>query len=146
MSPALLHRLAWLSRAGLCLAYVYSGVSKLFDFPSAIAEQQHFGLSPPALFAAATITVQLGASALVLLWRGLPAALGALALAGFTLLATFVGHPFWRESGMDRFNDLNSFLEHFGLVGGFVLAALWELDSASSRGTITPAGAVSTSP
>lgn len=142
MSAALLRRLGWLSRAGLCLAYVYSGISKLFDFPSAIAEQQHFGMSPPALFAAATIATQLGGSALMLLWRGLPAALGAAALASFTLLATFVGHPFWRESGMERFNDLNSFLEHFGLIGGFVLVALWELGSATTRGTATaPAGA-----
>ena len=44
MSPALYHRMHLLARAGLCLAYVYSGVDKLFDFPSAIAEQQHFGL------------------------------------------------------------------------------------------------------
>ncbi len=127
MMPALFNMLQWLARAGLCLAFVYSGVSKLFDFPSAIAEQAHFGMSPPALFAAATIATQLGGSALMLLWRGPLAALGALALAGFTLLATFIGHPFWRETGMERFADLNSFLEHFGLVGGFVLVALSEL-------------------
>ena len=127
MNPSLLKALQWLARAGLCAAYLYSGVSKLFDFPSAIAEQAHFGMSPPALFAAATIATQLGGSALMLLWRGPLAALGALALAGFTLLATFIGHPFWRESGMERFADLNSFLEHFGLIGGFVLVALSEL-------------------
>lgn len=132
--------LQWLARAGLCLAYVYSGVSKLFDFQGAIAEQAHFGMSPPALFAAATIATQLGGSALLLLWRGPLAALGALALAGFTLLATFIGHPFWNESGMERFADLNSFLEHFGLIGGFVLVALWELRGAAFRtvSTSTP--------
>jgi uncharacterized membrane protein YphA (DoxX/SURF4 family) len=130
MNPAWLNTLRWLARAGLCLAFVYSGISKLFDFQSALAEQAHFGMSPPALFAAATIATQLGGPALVLLWRGPLAALGALALAGFTLLATFVGHPFWRESGMERFADLNSFLEHFGLVGGFLLVALAELKPA----------------
>ena len=122
--------LYWLARAGLCLGYVYSGVSKLFDFNSAIAEQAHFGLSPPALFAAATIAAQLGGSALMLFARGRAAALGALGLAGFTLVATFVGHPFWHESGMERFADLNSFLEHFGLVGGFLLVALAETGNA----------------
>ncbi|MDE0854124.1 MAG: DoxX family protein [Nevskia sp.] len=135
MNSTAIHRLQWLCGAGLCLAYVYSGISKLLDFPSAIAEQQHFGMSPPALFAAATIATQLGGSALMLLWRGPLAALGALGLAGFTLLATFVGHPFWRESGMERFNDLNAFLEHFGLVGGFVLVALWELQHILLRGS-----------
>ncbi|HZR34938.1 MAG TPA: DoxX family protein [Nevskia sp.] len=129
MSPALVQGAQWLARAGLCLAFVYSGISKLFDFSGAVAEQAHFGMNPPALFAAATIAVQLGSSAMMLFLRGWPAALGALALAGFTLLATFVGHPFWRETGMERFADLNSFLEHFGLVGGFVLVALLELTS-----------------
>jgi len=127
MSPLRFRVAWWLARAGLCLAFVYSGISKLLDFQSAIAEQAHFGLSPPSLFAAATIATQLGGSALVLLWRGPLAALGAVALGGFTLLATLIGHPFWRESGMERFADLNSFLEHFGLVGGFVLVALSEL-------------------
>ncbi|GAC1627148.1 MAG: DoxX family protein [Nevskia sp.] len=116
----------WLARAGLCLAFVYSGIAKLFDFQGAIAEQAHFGLSPPALFAVATIAVQLGGSFLALFARGRAAAFGALVLMGFTLAATFVGHPFWRETGMDRFADLNSFLEHFGLIGGFVLIALIE--------------------
>ena len=116
----------WLIRAGLCLAYLYSGVNKLFDFQSAIAEQAHFGMSPPALFAAATIAPPLGGSALTLFTRGFPAALGAMLLAGFTLAATLVGHPFWHETGMERFFDLNSFLEHFGLIGGFVLVALIE--------------------
>jgi uncharacterized membrane protein YphA (DoxX/SURF4 family) len=119
--------LAFLGRAGLCLAFAYSGIAKLFAFPDAIAEQAHFGLHPPALFAAATIAVQLGGSALVLFGRGWLAILGALALAGFTLVATLIGHPFWSESGMDRFRDLNSFLEHFGLIGGFALVALAEL-------------------
>lgn len=138
MNPRLSAVAYWLARLGLCLAFAYSGISKLFDFQSAIAEQAHFGLAPPALFAAATIATQLCGSALMLLWRGPLAALGALALAGFTLLATFVGHPFWRESGMERFADLNSFLEHFGLVGGFVLAALRELNAAAAHTTAVP--------
>lgn len=113
-----------LARGGLCLAFVYSGLSKLLDFPAAIAEQQHFGLSPPALFAAITITVQLGGSALVLFGRGLGTAAGALMLAGFTVLATVIGHPFWTMTGLERFHNLNAFLEHAGLVGGFTIVAL----------------------
>jgi hypothetical protein len=49
------------------------------------------------------------------------AALGATLLPGFTLVASPLGHPFWHETGMQRFADLNSFLEHFGLIGGFAL-------------------------
>jgi uncharacterized membrane protein YphA (DoxX/SURF4 family) len=124
--------LAWLARAGLCLAFVYSGISKLFDFDSAIDEQAKFGLSPPAVFAALTIALQLGASTLVLLTRGWPAALGAAGLAGFTALATLIAHAFWNTSGAQRFADLNTFLEHIGLISGFVLIMLQELDGTAS--------------
>jgi transmembrane protein len=124
VSPSICY---WLACAGLCLAYVYSGVSKLFNFQGAIAEQAHFGLSPPALFAAATIVTQLGGSLLVLMTRGAPAALGATLLGGFTFLATLIGHQFWRRTALERVADLNSFLEHFGLIGGFALIVMIEM-------------------
>lgn len=56
----------WLSRAGLCLVFLYSGFAKLLDFAGAIEEQTHFGLRPPALFPAATIVVQLMVAVLAL--------------------------------------------------------------------------------
>jgi transmembrane protein len=117
----------WLCRIGLCLAFLYSGVTKTLDFNSAIAEQRQFGMPAPRCFAVLTIAVQLGCPALMFFLPGLPAALGALALAGFTLLASVVGHPFWRETAPMRTFDLNSFLEHFGIVAGFLLVALIEL-------------------
>jgi transmembrane protein len=116
-----------LARAGLCLAFLYSGVAKLLDFPGAIEEQAHFGLQPAALFAAATIAVQLGGSALVLFARGRAQAFGAAALAGFTLVATLIGHAFWTMTGIERFQNLNAFLEHAGLIGGFLMIAVLAL-------------------
>jgi uncharacterized membrane protein YphA (DoxX/SURF4 family) len=109
------------------VVFVYSGVTKLIDFRSGVAEQKQFGMPLPTLFAVVTIAVQLGCPALILFFQGLPAALGSLALAGFTLLATFVGHPFWHEKGKDHVVDLNSFLEHFGMISGFVLLAMVDL-------------------
>jgi len=122
----------WLGRAGLCLAFAYSGIAKLLDFPGAVAEQVHFGLQPAALFAAATITVQLGGSALVLLARGRAQALGAVMLAGFTIVATVIGHAFWTMTGIERFQNLNAFLEHAGLVGGFLIVAVLALRERSA--------------
>ena len=126
MTTVLSSPLGWFVRAALCLAFVYSGIAKLVDWPGALAEQTHFGLEPAALFAVATVLVQLGGSALVLFARGRKAALGAIALAVFTLAATLIAHAFWREQGIDRFRDLNAFLEHVGLIGGFVLVAAIE--------------------
>ena len=124
--------LYWLARAGLCLAFIFSGFSKLFDFHAAIVEQARFGLYPPGLFAVITIFVQISGSTLVLFAHDRAAMVGALALAGFTLSATVVGHPFWHEDGALRFSDLNAFLEHFGLIGGFVLIALTETRATRS--------------
>jgi len=115
----------WAARIGLCTAYVYSGISKLLDLPGAVAEAAHFGLQPPAVFAAGVILTQLVGSALVIFGRRRWAAMGALALALFTVVATLIGHPFWNMTGMEQFHNRNSFLEHIGLVGGFLWLAAW---------------------
>ena len=110
----------------LCAAYLQGGLNKAMDFPSAIAEMNHFGLSPAAPLAIAVIVLELGAAALIL--TGRLRWLGALALAGFTLMATFVALRFWEmPPGPARFMAANSFFEHLGLVGGFLLVAWHDL-------------------
>lgn len=118
----------WAAKSLLAIAFVYSGVSKLLNFDAAIGEANHFGLSPAPFFAAAVLVTQLAGTALMLLSRGMWSALGALALAAFTVVATVIGHPFWRMSGMDQFHNRNAFLEHLGLVGGLLLVAALSLD------------------
>jgi uncharacterized membrane protein YphA (DoxX/SURF4 family) len=111
---------------GLCAAYIQGGLNKLLDFPGAVAEQAHFGLAPPALFAVATIATEIVGSVLVL--SGWLRWLGALWLAGFTLIATFVANGFWTlPPGLERFMAANSFFEHLGLIGGFLLVAIYDL-------------------
>jgi uncharacterized membrane protein YphA (DoxX/SURF4 family) len=54
--------------------------------------------------------------------------LGALGLAGFTLMATFIALRFWElPAGHERFMAANAFFEHLGLVGGFILVAWYDL-------------------
>lgn len=116
----------WLAYLGLCAAYLQGGLVKLTDFPGAIGEMRHFGLAPAPWFAALVIALELGASALVL--AGRLRWLGALLLAGFTLLATFLALRFWElPAGQERFMAANSFFEHLGLVGGFMLVAWLDL-------------------
>lgn len=111
---------------GLCAAYLQGGLNKLTDFPGAIGEMTHFGLSPAPLFAVFVIALELAASLMIL--TGLFRWLGALALGGFTLMATFLALRFWElPQGMERFMAANSFFEHLGLVGGFVLVAWLDL-------------------
>jgi len=111
-----------MARLALVLSYVIGGLTKLSNFPGAIAEQEHFGLHPGSVWAVLAIVVELGGSALViaerLVW------LGAGALGVLTAVAMLVANNFWTMEGHERFVAMNSFFEHLGLIAGFVLVAL----------------------
>jgi uncharacterized membrane protein YphA (DoxX/SURF4 family) len=112
-----------LARVLLTLPYWWSGLSKLADLPGALDEASHFGLKPVWLIVAATVLVQLGGSVLLIVGRAGWLAAGALGV--FTALATLIAHPFWTVADpIERFHALNTFLEHIGLIGGFMLAAI----------------------
>jgi XapX domain-containing protein len=115
---------------GLCAAYLQGGLDKLLDFPGAVAEVAHFGLPSATILAAATIVTELTGSVLVL--TSFKRWIGALWLAGFTLIATFVANRFWQVPLPQRFMIENSFFEHLGLVGGFLLVALVDLREQSA--------------
>ncbi|NUT15455.1 MAG: DoxX family protein [Cupriavidus sp.] len=123
--------LRWLALLLLCAAYLQGGLVKLADFGGAVAEMQHFGLSPAVPMAIATIVLELGACAMILL--GWHRWLGALALAAFTLAATFVANRFWQAPPDARFAMANAFFEHLGLVGGFLLVAWHDLRERARR-------------
>lgn len=120
--------LAWrptwfLARLLLVGAYLLGGIVKASDWPAAVAEQAHFGMHPPQLWAALTIAVEFIGPILVL--SGRLVWLGAGMLGVFTLLAAVTANAFWSmPAGQDRFMATNAFFEHLGLIGGFVLAAL----------------------
>ena len=110
------------ARLLLVSAYLVGGTQKLFDWPGAVAEQSHFGLAPPALWAALTIAVELVGSIMVLFdWKGW---FGAGMLGVFTVLAAAIANDFWTMTGHDRFMATNAFFEHLGLAGAFVMAAM----------------------
>jgi uncharacterized membrane protein YphA (DoxX/SURF4 family) len=109
------------ARLALTSAFLLGGVTKLLNFPAAIAEQEKFGLRPGWLFAGLTILVELGGSALVL--SGYAAWLGAGALGCLTAVAMLKADHFWTKTGDERVVQANTFFEHLGLIGGFVLIA-----------------------
>ncbi|UYY77175.1 DoxX family protein [Sphingomonas sp. R1] len=122
----------FLARLLLVGAYLLGGLVKLADWPGAVAEQAHFGMHPPALWAALTIAVELIGPVLILTGRWIW--LGAGMLGVFTLLAAFTANAFWTmPPGPERFGATNAFFEHLGLIGGFVLAAL-VAEQAKRRG------------
>ena len=109
----------------LCAAYLQGGWYKALNFRGAVAEVKALGLTPAAPIAAAVLVLQLAASALIL--TGWYRWLGALSLAGFTVLAALLADRFWAVPQAERQRTANAFFEHWGLVGGMLLVAWHDL-------------------
>lgn len=107
----------------LCLALVFfaAGISKIPEWESMVAMVQSRGLPEPELLLAAAAALQIVAGAFLLLgWR---TRLAALALAGFTIVATVLFHPFW-DSAPDRFElDFALFMSNLAVLGGLLFIA-----------------------
>jgi uncharacterized membrane protein YphA (DoxX/SURF4 family) len=133
-APAFLRplRAPWVRWTGLlllCSAYLQGGIDKLADFNGAVAEMQHFGVSPAAPMAAVVIGGEIGASLMIL--AGFYRWLGAGYLAVFTLMATFMANRFWDMAGAERFAAANGFFEHLGLTGAFLLVAWYDIQKGT---------------
>ena len=100
--------------AGICLPFLFSGVAKLLDFSGAVAEFSTF-FGQPALFAALTIALQLGAPVVAIALRGKAAVLAALALALFTVAATLLAHS----------REITVFVEHLSITFALAFVAWW---------------------
>ncbi|MBU9455920.1 DoxX family protein [Burkholderia multivorans] len=111
-----------LVRLALVSAFLIGGVNKALHFDDAIAEQAHFGLHPPALWAALAIVVEIGGSLCVVFRRFVW--IGAGALGVLTFVAMLVANDFWNQTGVARFMALNSFFEHLGLIAALVLVTV----------------------
>jgi uncharacterized membrane protein YphA (DoxX/SURF4 family) len=115
----------WVALLGLCAAYLQGGIVKLANLNDAVAEMNHFGLSPAMPIAIAVIALEFVASIAILAgyWRWL----GALALGAFTVAASFMANRYWELGSAERFATENAFYEHMGLAGGFLLVAWHDL-------------------
>lgn len=120
--------MAWFGYvARILLTYMFwaSGIAKLVDFQAGVGEMAHFGLNPPAVFAIATIIVQLVGSALIILNRW--TWLGAGALGVFTLLTIPIAHNFWAMEEPFKTIEFYVVMEHISIVGALMVVA-WKAD------------------
>jgi transmembrane protein len=111
-----------LARILLTFPFWESAIDKLLRFHAAIAEMAHFDLRPPALYAIATIAVQLLGSVLIIA-RVYPW-LSAGVLMVFTALTIPIAHHFWSLAGLEQLNALHMATEHVGLIGALMLSAV----------------------
>ena len=110
--------------ARFCLSFVFlwSGVCKAFHPAAGKAEIAALGLPYPALFLPLTIGCQICGGLMVLL--GFSARLGALALLGFTVVATLLAHGSRGLTGEKRQQQETTTFEHLAIVGGFLFVVI----------------------
>ena len=111
-----------IGRLSLTLPFWWSGVDKLIHPHAALNEIQSLGLPSSWALYVLLLIAQLAGSAAIIFNRF--AWLGASGLIVFTAMATYLGHAFWRLQGLDRFNELNDFMEHISMMAGLLFAAL----------------------
>jgi putative oxidoreductase len=111
-----------LARFCLCFVFLWSGVSKAFHPAAGKAEIAALGLPYAALFLALTVACQIGGGLMVLL--GFWARLGALALLGFTVVATLMAHGTRGLTGDKRLQQETTAFEHLAIVGGFLFVVI----------------------
>ena len=121
---------AVLARIVLTFAFWGSGLSKLIDFESGVAEMASFGLEPAVAFNIAVIIVQLGGSLMVIVNRW--TWLGAGALAVFTALTIPLVHHFWTMEGPEAMVHFFFVAEHVSLIGGLMLVAILSRQAANA--------------
>jgi transmembrane protein len=110
------------ARVAVTSPFLASGFMKLVDWQGGEAEMSTFGLHPAWAFNVATLCVQLGGSALVILNRWVW--LGAGALGVFSVLTTLLAHRFWEFEGTARTMQFNSFFEHWTISAALILVAV----------------------
>ncbi len=110
------------ARALLTFPFWSSGLQKLSNWSATVGEMEHFHLVPAPAYAIAVIVCQLGGSAAIL-W-GPFAWIGAWALIVFTALTIPIAHPFWTMSGQAGLLEMYTAMEHIGIIGGLLVAAV----------------------
>ena len=127
--------LALAGRLLLALLFLPAGISKIGGFAGTAAYIGLKGLPLPELGVVVAIIVEVG-GALALI-AGFRTRWAALALAVFTLVATFVFHNFWGASADQVMMQQLMFYKNIAVVGGLlVLAAFgagaWSVDARRS--------------
>ena len=109
-------------RSGLAVVFFYAGADKLWHWKESLDEVAALGLPVPRLFVTITVVTQIVGAGMVV--TGIFAGLGAVVLAGFTILATVLGHRFWLLRGQLARRELTTALEHVSIVSGLLLLAV----------------------
>ena len=113
--------LALVGRILLALMFVLAGASKIAGFAGTVGYIASKGLPAPALLAVLTIVAEVGGGLAIVF--GFHARWAALALAGFTLLASFIFHAFWSVPADQQMVQQLMFMKNISVAGGMLALA-----------------------
>ena len=113
--------LALVGRILLALMFVLAGASKIAGFAGTVGYIASKGLPAPALLAVLTIVAEVGGGLAIVF--GFHARWAALALAGFTLLASFIFHAFWSVPADQQMVQQLMFMKNISVAGGMLVLA-----------------------
>jgi len=118
---ALQNPLALLARLLLAALFLPAGISKIGGFAGTAGYIGSVGLPLPEVGAALAIAVEvLGGIALIV---GFGTRWAALALAVFTLVASFFFHAYWALPAEQQMMQQLMFMKNIGVVGGLLALA-----------------------
>ena len=118
---ALQNPFALLARLLLAALFLPAGISKISGFAGTAGYIGSVGLPMPELGAAIAIAVEvLGGIALII---GFGTRWAALALAVFTLVASFFFHAYWALPAEQQMMQQLMFMKNIGVVGGLLALA-----------------------
>ena len=131
MTPSLNNPLALAGRVLLAALFLPAGLSKIGGFAGTVGYIASAGLPLPQAAAALAIIVEVGGGLALL--AGWGTRFAALALAAFTLIATFVFHNFWAMPADQVMMQQLMFFKNIAVVGGLLMlaahgAGAWSLD------------------
>ncbi len=136
MFTSLQNPLALASRLLLAALFLPAGIGKLTGFAGTVGYITSVGLPMPTVAAALAAAVEvLGSLALIF---GLGTRFAALALACFTLVASFFFHAYWSLPVDKQMMQQLLFFKNVGVTGGLLaLAAFgaggWSVDAARAK-------------
>ncbi len=121
MNPTLPPLSALAGRLLLAALFLPAGIGKITGFEGTVGYIGSVGLPLATLAAQAAIVVEVGAG--LALIAGLFTRAAALALAAFTLVATFAFHNYWAAPAEQAFIQQLMFFKNIGVVGGLLVLA-----------------------
>lgn len=106
------------ARLLIALMFIGAGISKFTGLDGAAGYIGSVGLPAPQLLAVAAGALELIAG--VLLVIGWQARWAALALAGFTLVASFIFHAYWNLPSAEQMMPMLLFTKNMAIIGGLL--------------------------